>query len=341
MPNTAITRKPLISIIGMGRVGSAMAHALQDANYPLVSLVFRDSARAEGCRSLFPGAQLLGSEQLQLLPFTEVLLITTPDDAIAETARKVAEVMVGNRPRVALHTSGALSSAALSPLTKMGFAIGSMHPLVSVGYFPEGVAALRGASYCLEGHKRAVAVAENIVVDLGGESFSIKTQHKALYHAAAVLASPDIVALFDLVFELLSVCGMQRDDALRVLLGLVESTIKNLQVPHPLGGGPRSPSWALTGTFARGDVGTVELHLKALSKRQPRVLAQALELYKILGLRSLQLAKLRGLDQKKINQITKLLKAADAPQTQVPPKPKKQNKRRATPKAKPTSRRKR
>src|SRR5437868_10489920 len=34
--------------------------------------------------------------------------------------------------RIALHTSGALSSDALAPLSAAGFAVGSLHPLVSV-----------------------------------------------------------------------------------------------------------------------------------------------------------------------------------------------------------------
>lgn len=300
--------RPTVSIIGIGRVGFALAQVLQSVGYPLVALVFRDSAKAELCRSLFPEVLLLGSEQLDQLPASDLLLITTPDDAIEETAQKVAALPKRRGRRVVLHTSGALSSEVLSPLTRAGFFAGSMHPLASVSYVPEGAAALRGASYCIEGHKLAVSLAQNIVRDFAGESFHIKTEHKALYHAAAVIASPHLVALFDLALELLGISGMDRDNAGKLLLSLIESTMKNLHA-RPGFQGFRDPSWALTGTFVRGDVGTVERHLKALSRGKPKPPREALELYKLLGLRSLQIAKRAGLDPKKISKITKLLKA--------------------------------
>jgi len=60
----------------------------------------------------------------------------------------------------------------------------------------------------------------------------------------------------------------------------------------------RDPVDALTGTFARGDIETVKLHIAALEKRK---LSDATELYRLLGRRSLKLAK------KKQPQITQIL----------------------------------
>ena len=301
---TPTKQRPSFSIIGPGRVGQALATALQAAGYRLDSLVFKDRARAESCRALFPGATPLDSDQLQRLPSSDLILITTPDDVVAETAEKLAELQQKNGEQVVLHTSGALSSAVLSPLSAKGFAIASMHPLVSVGYPPDGAAALRGAAYCLEGDEAAVSAAQRIVDDLSGASFQIKTESKALYHAAAVIASPHLVALFDLVLELMRSTGMDNDGARRVLLGLVDSTVKNLHARND-SGTYQNTEWALTGTFARGDVRTVELHLEALTDASPN---EALEIYKLLGLRSLQLAEKNGLDRERIDQITKLLK---------------------------------
>jgi predicted short-subunit dehydrogenase-like oxidoreductase (DUF2520 family) len=184
------------------------------------------------------------------------------------------------------------------PLTAAGFSVGSIHPLVAIDQ-ADGDAVLRGAFYCIEGHKVAVSFARSIALDLGGTPIRIKPEHKALYHAAAVMASPHLIALFDLAVELMVVSGVKWADARKMLLPLVDSTVKNLHA--------RAPSSALTGTFARGDSGTVARHLKALSKGTPH---EALEVYKLLGLRSLQLAKESGLDPKKIKQITKLLKGA-------------------------------
>jgi len=294
-------RRPTVAIIGIGRVGQTLANALQSAGYPIVALVFHGRAQIRKSGKLFensfPNVLLLSAAELERLPASDIILITTPDDAIAATAEKLAALPKGGRRRAVFHTSGALSSEVLSPLASAGFSFASIHPLVAVDP-ADGDAALHGAYCCIEGSRAAVAVARSLVVDLGGTPILIKPEQKALYHLAALMASPHLVALFDLAVELMVASGVKWADARKMLLPLVDSTVKNLHA--------RKPSSALTGTFARGDIGTVERHLKALSSKTP---PEALEIYRLLGLRSLQLAKANGLDPKKIQQITKLLKS--------------------------------
>jgi predicted short-subunit dehydrogenase-like oxidoreductase (DUF2520 family) len=225
-----------------------------------------------------------------------LIIIATPDDAIAETAGRLARFSQGQGKRTVLHTSGALSAEVLAPLAEAKFQTGSLHPLVSISEPVSGAAALRGAFYCLEGTRLARSLGERVVRDLGGTSFSVKAKSKALYHAAAVMASPHLVALFDLATEMLTACGLSRSDASNVLVPLLESTVNNLKTA--------SPRQALTGTFGRGDIATVRKHLLALSERN---LAQALEVYKLLGRRSIQLAEKNGLDAQLVTQMRNVL----------------------------------
>jgi len=134
-------KRPTVSIFGIGRVGQTMARALQSVGYSVVSLVFHDAPGARRARKVFPkttfpNTLLLDSDQLERLPLSDVLLITTPDDAIAETAQKLAALFKGGRANAkrsaVLHTSGALSSEVLSPLAAAGFSVGSIHPLVAI-----------------------------------------------------------------------------------------------------------------------------------------------------------------------------------------------------------------
>ena len=303
---TTKIRKPSVSIIGPGRLGQALAIALRSLGYPIVAFVARHPAEARKAVRTFnksaTPAQALGWDQLALLPATDLILITTPDDAIAEAAERLAAGEFGRaRRRTVLHTSGALASDVLSPLFKAGFHTGSMHPLVSVSEPGAGAKALGGAFYCLEGDKTALRVARLIVEDLKGKSFSVRPENKALYHAAAVMASPHLVALFDLATEMLAACGVSKRSARQVLLPLVASTTKNLMAMNP--------EQALTGTFARGDIATVRRHLAALSRKG---FAEALEVYRLLGLRSVQLAKKNKLDPQLLEQIRKLLNSANA-----------------------------
>ncbi|MGH9902490.1 MAG: Rossmann-like and DUF2520 domain-containing protein, partial [Pyrinomonadaceae bacterium] len=238
-----------------------------------------------------------------LLPPVDLILITTPDDATAETAHRLAALITTTprKHRAALHTSGALSSRVLAPLRARGFSVGSMHPLVSVSDAAAGVESLRTAFYCVEGERRAAAAAREIVRRLGGRSFSIDTADKPLYHAAAVMTSGHTVALFDIAAELLARCGLPATRARRVLLPLLRSTLQNLAA--------RAPSRALTGTFARADVETVRKHLAALDGQSP---TEAAAVYRLLGLRSLLLAAENGVDAAALGEIGRLLKRRKA-----------------------------
>lgn len=306
--------KPTVSIIGAGRLGQALAIALQSSGYPLRALVARRRQKAEKAAALLrkafgktlgqtpgktrPQPLAFGANQLAKLPETDLILIATPDDTIAETAQKLSNLRRGYGRCTVLHTSGALSSEVLAPLAEREFQTGSIHPLVSISDPVAGAEALRGAFYCLEGTRKAKMLAGAIVRDLGGSSFTITPKSKALYHAAAVMAAPHLTALVDIATEMLAACGLSKRKAQQVFVPLLESTVNNLKTSNP--------QRALTGTFARGDVATVRRHLDALSGKE---LAEALEVYKLLGLHSLQLAARNGLDPKLLKQIRKLLRS--------------------------------
>lgn len=296
-----VKRKPAISIIGAGRLGTALALALVSRGYLVEALVTRQLSRAQkATRLLSTSALALSETQLDELPASKLILIATPDDVIGSVARRLAAAQKGMpKGRTVLHTSGALSSAVLKPLSDVGFHAGSLHPLVSVSDSASGAANLPDAFFCLEGDGAAVRVARQVVRDLGGRSFSIDSRHKALYHAAAVMASGHLVALFDIAAEMLQRCGLDQKNAQRVLLPLVESTVKNLS--------SSGPARALTGTFARGDLATIRKHLAALAGDGP---AEALTAYRLLGQRSLMLMTMNGADPAILKQIADVLKRA-------------------------------
>jgi predicted short-subunit dehydrogenase-like oxidoreductase (DUF2520 family) len=279
-------QKPEISIIGSGRLGTTLAVALAQRSYPVQSLVARTlrSAR-KAARFLDDEVQALAAKKLHLVRPADVFLITVPDDQIPGVADELSRLNFGDSRRLtAFHTSGALSSDVLEPLQKEGWSTGSIHPLVSVSH--AGVP-LAGGFWSVEGDKSAVRLGKSIVRDLGGTSFYIRSEDKPLYHAAAVMVSGNVVALFDVALEMLAKCGLKRETAHNILLPLITSAVRNLET--------KDPAQALTGTFSRGDLETVKQHLNALKQNR-----DALELYRLLGKRSLKLSK-------KYPQITALL----------------------------------
>jgi predicted short-subunit dehydrogenase-like oxidoreductase (DUF2520 family) len=287
--------KPEVSIIGTGRLGTALAIALAGENYSIRSLVARRRESARRAAALLDGpSRAVAVKELADQPAPELLLIATPDDQIASVVKTLAKLdwELPSRATV-LHTSGALSSAALSLLREKGWSTGSLHPLASVSEPKAGSRLLRGAFWCVEGDKRAVRLAREIVRDLDGKSFSISSENKPLYHAAAVMVSGNVTALFDVALEMLGDCGLTRREAQNALLPLLASAVRNLE--------KLDPAQALTGTFARGDVETVKRHLQVLKNNEA-----ALEIYRLLGLRSLELAAPR-LDPVVVKRMKRLI----------------------------------
>jgi len=290
MPDAKRKQKSEVTIIGTGRLGTTLALALAGSGYSIRSLVARrvQSAR-KAARLLDADVQVLAAKQLRTLIDADLFLITVPDDQIAPVARELSEINADRKKKVtALHTSGALSSEVLAPLRDKGWHTGSIHPLMSVSAAHD--ASLEGAYWSVEGDRSAVRLGKEIVRDLGGKSFSIRTEDKPLYHAAAVMVSGNVVALFDVALEMLGECGLDRKTARAVLLPLIASTVRSLQT--------KSPEESLTGTFSRGDVETVKRHLAVMRNSEIK------NLYRKLGERSLRLA---DLDKNLERQIKKVL----------------------------------
>ncbi|HEX8142933.1 MAG TPA: Rossmann-like and DUF2520 domain-containing protein [Pyrinomonadaceae bacterium] len=310
-PSSSNQRQPTISIIGAGRLGTAFGLALAARGYRVEAVMARRLAHARRAAALINRhAQPLSAAALDELPGSDLLLITTPDDQLAQTAARLAAMLAESeseahagikaRGRTALHCSGALSSDVLSPLNEVGFRTGSMHPLVSISEPVQGAERLRGAFYCIEGESSAVRRARAIVRDIGGRSFSISSSDKALYHAAAVMASGHMVALFDIALEMLVRCGLTERRAQLVLMPLVESMVANLSV--------HDPAHALTGTFARADAATMRRHLGALGSAEVNM---ALEVYRLLGRRSLRLAKKIGVESEALKKLCRMLEEVE------------------------------
>jgi predicted short-subunit dehydrogenase-like oxidoreductase (DUF2520 family) len=277
-----------ISIIGIGRLGGALALALAEKGFEIENLFARQRETAERIANIAT-SKILSDDEFETIQ-SDVILITTQDSEIQMVAENLAGKL-RSKP-VVLHTSGSLSSDVLQNLKKIGCSIGSLHPLVSVSDAFLGKSRFENAYFCVEGDEKAVEAAKKIVGDLGGKSFSIETKFKTLYHASAVTACGHLVAVIDTAIEMLSKCGLSENESKEILLPLIESTIENLKT--------QTTSEALTGTFARADGETFERHFEILEKE---VSAEALQIYLLLGGRSLKLAETQISDTKKLENM--------------------------------------
>ena len=275
--------KPSFAIVGCGKVGTALGIFLSKAGYPLAGVASKSLSSATRT------AKILKTEQFSTTPWditpkADIVFITTPDGVIAEACESIAHKHGFREAGVVLHCSGALPSTLLAPAKACGAVIGSLHPLQSFASIPE-----KGASNpfgdiiaAVEGEPQALEVARQAAIDLGAVCYTIRTDAKTLYHAAAVVASNYLVGLLDLAFKLIEEAGIAREDAFNVLRPLIDGTlanINNIGIPA-----------ALTGPIARGDVNTVEQHVTAIGEKAPDLSA----LYKQLGDYTIDIACAKG-----------------------------------------------
>lgn len=272
-----------VIIVGVGRVGGALAVSLPPDRYRVVEIITRGKAPSIDLNAKVSSLDGLSETS------PDIVFITTQDFEIKHASRILAGKI---KNAVVFHTSGSYPSSILSELTKSNCKIGSIHPLVSISKPELGPERFRGSFFCVEGDAEAVDLGKEIVADLGGRSFSIDTKFKTLYHASAVTACGHLVALFDAAVEMMAKCGLSEPDAHDILLPLVSSTVQNLE--------QQDTAAALTGTFARADTETFTRHLTALNEIADQDL---LEIYLLLGERSLELAAKQGVSAERIEKL--------------------------------------
>ncbi len=283
-----------ISIIGIGRLGGALAIALSKKNFEVENLFVRNSQTVEKIAgAIDPRPQILTGKDFSQIE-SDVILIAAQDAEIEKIAAELSENLK-TRP-IIFHMSGALSSGILEKLKQIGCAVGSIHPLVSISDAQIGAEKFKGAFFCVEGDARAVEIGEKIVDALGGKSFTLTAENKILYHAAAVTACGHLIALVDAAIEMLENCGLSESAARKILSPLIKSTVENLET--------QTTAEALTGTIARADVETLEKHIAAIEEKTS---TEVLEIYLQLAMRSTHLAERQGASRANLEKIREKL----------------------------------
>jgi predicted short-subunit dehydrogenase-like oxidoreductase (DUF2520 family) len=253
-----------VAIVGSGSLASFLSPALREDGYKITEIVLRARPGTESMRrgrtlARKVGAKAVSIENAELN--ASVLWLCVPDREIrgvAVTLAKRADIsMIGRgaaRSRVAFHSSGALLSDELAPLRAAGFAVASVHPLMT--FVPGSRPSLKRVPFALEGDTAATKIARRVVRDLGAESFNLPTGSKVAYHAWATMTSPLLVAYLVMLEDAARTAGLSREQARRMSLPIVLQTIDNY--------GRLGPANSFSGPFIRGDAETVAKHLTLL-----------------------------------------------------------------------------
>lgn len=289
-----MTTGTTVGVIGLGRVGSAIARAVAglppQTGHRLVAVSPRGTggpselADQVGVASL-PGPQLMGQADLTV--------IAVPDDALAGAAARLAEdVAATDWAGAVVHCSGALDGSALRPLADLGRPVGAWHPLQA---FPTRSSPVRpGITWALTAPEPLAGTLASLTRAVQGRPVTLAAAAKPAYHCAATMAANYLVTQVWHAVGLLESCGLTRPDALSALIPLLDSTVAGLAAAGLPDG--------LTGPLARGDTQTVARHLHALEATPTTG-----ELYRAAGTATLPILTERGLDPAIVHGLEALL----------------------------------
>jgi predicted short-subunit dehydrogenase-like oxidoreductase (DUF2520 family) len=277
--------KPVIALIGPGRVGQALGRLLARAGVRIGWVAARNRAKARQAARFIGAGRAVGLDSPELVG-ANVFLITTSDSALARISQALAAGRADWRGSIVIHTSGAWPAAGegsvLEAFRRRGAPAASMHPLQTVPSREAGVRNLTGCFWAVEGDRRAVRLAHHWVRALHGSAFALRPGRKPAYHAAAVMACAGVATLMEGSRRLLGHCGLAPKQARKVLEGFVADTARNFAAL-----GARR---ALTGPVMRGDWPTLRRHEAALRALAPDLLP----LYRELNLSMLKIAGRRS-----------------------------------------------
>jgi predicted short-subunit dehydrogenase-like oxidoreductase (DUF2520 family) len=215
------------AVIGAGRLGHALAAGLLSAGLSVDGPLGR-------------GAD----------PHADVVLLTVPDDEIANAAGALTPL----NAQFVGHCSGATTLAPLA-----GHDSFRLHPLMTV---PEGAAApFAGAGAAIAGSTpAALDVAEALAAALDMRPVHVADEDRAAYHAAASIAANFLVTLEGAAERLAATAGVPRE----LLVPLARAALENWA--------EQGAERALTGPVARGDEGTIARQRAAVEERAPDLL---------------------------------------------------------------------
>ncbi len=198
------------------------------------------------------GAGYPVEDMLAMRP-ADVWMLAVPDALLPQVAQGLATAFAASPargvPTVAFHCSGALGSAQLAPLAALGWQTASAHCILSFASVAAAVAQFAGTACALEGHARACGLLHTAFTGIGAHCFAVASEHKLLYHAAAVFATNFLPVLQSVAEDAWRAAGVPAELLPGLRSTLLAHAVQNITT---LG-----PAAALTGPAARGDTAAI------------------------------------------------------------------------------------
>jgi len=274
-----------VGIISAGRVGTALGVALERAEHVVVACSAVSSASLRRAERRLPDSLIRPADEVAA--HSELLLLAVPDAELSSVIAGLAASGAVKSGTIVAHTSGANGIGILAPLSRQGCVALAIHPAMTFTGADEDIARLSGICFGITAlDEIGYAIAQSLVLEIGGEPVRVREDARMLYHAALAHASNHIVTVVADALEALraalwgsELLGQETvSDAPGGIAERVVAPLARAALDNTLQRGQA----ALTGPVARGDAAAVRSHLAALAEVDP----QLAEAYRAISLRT-------------------------------------------------------
>lgn len=249
-----------VGVVGAGRVGAVLGAALRAAGHDVVAAAGESDASRGRIDALLPGVRR--AKPTAVARACDLLLLAVPDDMLLNVTKMLADSGALHEGQLVVHTSGRHGLAVLEPAHAVGARVAALHPAMTFTGTAVDLDRLPGTVFGLTAGAAERAVVESLVADLGGTPMWVPEEMRTLYHAGLAHGANHLVTLVTEAMEILSAAGAA--DPAGTLRPLLTAALDNA-LEHG--------DAALTGPIVRGDLGTVEAHLRDIEANAPQTLA--------------------------------------------------------------------
>jgi len=269
-----------VGIISAGRVGTALGVALERVDHVVVACSAVSHASRQRAERRLPDTPV--ASITDVAGNAELLLLSVPDTELPGLVSGLAATSAVRPGTIVAHTSGVNGVDVLAPLSGQDCIPLAIHPAMAFSGSDEDISRLPDTCFGITAADEVgYAIAQSLVLEIGGEPFRVPEEDRTLYHAALAHAGNHIVTVLTDALDALraavsgtELLGQQLVDnqpggiAERILGPLARAALENAL---------QRGQAALTGPIARGDAGVVAAHLRVLHALDPQ-LAQAYRL---------------------------------------------------------------
>lgn len=240
-----------VGVIGMGAVGPILAAAFTQAGHTLVGVSARSQNSQERVDAILPGVAVV--PPAQLVPECDLVVFTVRDQEIAPLVTELAQSQAFRAGQLVAHVSGAHGLDVLQPAAAAGTIPLALHPAQTFSGTSLDLQRLPGTHWAVNAPRALLAVAQALVLDLGGIPHVLPDSARPLYHAALAHGANHLVIVVSQALRALRMAGL--DDPSAYVEPLFKAAFDRAIQEGEAG---------LSGPVVRGDSQTVALHLNAL-----------------------------------------------------------------------------